>query len=59
MIDEERIRRMAVLLQMNPETARKILLQAGTVPEILKRCRKYERGDTDGQEHTGAVHRCL
>lgn len=52
MIDEERIRRMAREYQMNPDLARKLLLQAGTVPEILKRMRLYERGDTDGEEKT-------
>ena len=38
----------------------KILEQAGTEPEIVKLSRRYERGgDTDGEEHTGAVHRCV
>lgn len=59
-MDERKVYHMCRNLQMSPGRARKILEQAGTVPEIVKLSRRYERGgDTDGEEHTGAVHRCV
>lgn len=59
-MDERKVYHMCRNLQMSPGRARKILEQAGTEPEIVKLSRRYERGgDTDGEEHTGAVHRCV
>jgi len=59
-MDERKVYHMCRNLQMSPGRARKNLEQAGTEPEIVKLSRRYERGgDTDGEEHTGAVHRCV
>lgn len=62
-IDEHRIQIMALEYEMNPDKARKLLRKARDEPiAILKRNREYQMlvgGDTNGQKHSGAVHRCL
>ena len=62
-IDEHRVQIMALEYEMNPDKARKLLHKARDEPiAILKRNKEYQMlagGDTNEQEHSGAVHRCL
>ena len=59
-MDERKVYHMCRNFQMSPGRARKILAQAGTEPEIVKLIKRYERGgESDGEEYTGTVHRCV
>lgn len=59
-MDERKVYHMCQNFQMSPGRARKILAQAGTEPEIVKLIKRYERGgESDGEEYTGTVHRCV